>query len=156
MLVITNKCVKTNTRAMQLGNRFGRFIRIFVLAMVIAGGVLFFALGIQSLWLLASGAIAMAVALIGVVAASERVISMETGMPLQDELSRKAIWKAGYYAFVTGMWLAIGLMAGNLFAGEILKLPEINFRYAFEVLVIVPGLVFAVLAMWFKQKGSVD
>jgi len=81
-------------------------------------GSLFFTFPEKSIWLIASVAIAMAVALVALIAASEKVTSMKTGLPLEDELSRKATWKAGYYAFIIGLWLAIGIMAANLIGGE--------------------------------------
>jgi MFS family permease len=132
------------------------FIRVFIMALVIAAGSLFFTLPGKSIWLLASVAIAMAVALVALVAASERVTAMKTGLPLEDELSRKATWKAGYYAFVVGLWLAIGIMAANLIGGELFKLPDLDFRYAFEAMIVVPALVFIILATWFKKKGNID
>jgi len=136
--------------------RLNLFIRVFALALLMAAGSLYFSLGAGSLWLIGSVAIAMAVALVAIVAASERVTSMKTGMPLEDEFTRKATHKAGYYAFVTGLWLAIGIMFANLFATEVLKLPDIEFRYAFEALIVLPALTFIVLAMWFKKKGKAD
>jgi hypothetical protein len=132
------------------------FMGVFVMALIIAAGSLFFTFPGKSIWLVGSVAIAMAVALVALVAASERVTAMKTGLPLEDELSRKATWKAGYYAFLTGLWLATGIMAANLIGGELFKLPDIDFRYAFEAMVVVPALVFIVLAMWFKKKGNID
>ena len=132
------------------------FIRVFVLALIIAAGSLFFTFPGKSIWLITSVAIAMAVALVALVAASERVTAMKTGLPLEDELTRKTTWKAGYYAFVVGLWLAIGIMAANLVGGELFKLPDLDFRYAFEAMVVVPALVFIILAMWFKKKGNID
>jgi MFS family permease len=132
------------------------FIRIFVLALLMASVPLFFSLPGNSVWLIASVAIAMAIALVALVAASERATAMKTGLPLEDELSRKATWKAGYYAFIIGLWLAIGIMAANLVGGELFKLPDINFRYAFEAMIVLPALAFIVLAMWFKKKGNID
>ena len=131
------------------------FIRVFVLALLMAGFSLFFSMPGNSVWLIASVAIAMAIALVAVVAASEKVTSMKTGLPLEDEFSRKATWKAGYYAFVIGLWLAIGIMFANLVLMELFKLPGLEFRYAFEALIIVPCLTFVVLAMWFKKKGNI-
>ncbi|MDD5172077.1 MAG: hypothetical protein PHF60_03515 [Candidatus ainarchaeum sp.] len=139
-----------------MGNRLNLFTRVFVLALLMAGFSLFFSMPGSSVWLVASVAIAMAVALVAVVAASEKVTSMKTGLPLEDEFSRKATWKAGYYAFVTGLWLAIGIMFANLVVVEFFKLPGLEFRYAFEALIVVPGLTFIVLAMWFKKKGNID
>ncbi|MFH1261351.1 MAG: hypothetical protein ABIJ10_06990 [Candidatus Micrarchaeota archaeon] len=139
-----------------MGKRLNLFIRVFVLALIIAAGSLFFSLQEKSVWLIGSVAIAMAVALVAIVAASERVTSMKTGLPLEDEFSRKATWKAGYYAFVTGLWLAIGIMIANMSAMEFLNLPEIEFRYAFEAMIIIPGIVFVALALWFKKQGKVD
>lgn len=132
------------------------FIRVFVLALIIAAGSLYLTFPGKSIWLIASVAIAMAVALIAIVAASEKVTSMKTGLPLDDEYSRKATWKAGYYAFIIGLWLAIGIMAANLVGGEIFGLPDIDFRYAFEAMIAVPGIAFVVLAMWFRKKGNLD
>ncbi|MCI0504025.1 hypothetical protein L0Y65_04905 [Candidatus Micrarchaeota archaeon] len=136
--------------------RLNLFVRVFVLALLMAGFSLFFSMPGNSLWLIASAAIAMAVALVAIVAASEKITSMKTGLPLDDELSRKATWKAGYYAFVTGLWLAIGIMFANLAMTEFFNLPELEFRYAFEAMIVVPGLTFVVLAMWYKKKGDVD
>lgn len=132
------------------------FIRVFAMALIIAAGSLFFAFPGKSIWLITSVAIAMAVALVALVAASERLTAMKTGLPLEDELTRKATWKAGYYAYIIGLWLAIGIMFANLAAVELLNLPEIEFRYAFEALIVVPALSFVVLALWFKKKGNVD
>ena len=131
------------------------FIRVFVLALLMAGFSLFFTLP-GNLWLTASVAIAMAVALVAIVAASEKITSMKTGLPLEDEFSKKATWKAGYYAFITGLWLAIGIMIADMVAVEFFKLPQIEFRYAFEALIVVPALVFIILAMWFKKKGDIN
>jgi hypothetical protein len=139
-----------------MGKRLDLFVRIFVLALLMAAFSLFFSMPGGSLWLITSIAIAMAVALVAIVAASEKVTSMKTGLPLDDELSRKATWKAGYYAFVAGLWLATGIMFANLAMMEFFKLPSLEFRYAFEAMVIVPGLTFVVLAMWFKKKGNMD
>jgi len=136
--------------------RLNLFIRVFALALIMAAGSLYFSLGEKSVWLIASVAIAMAIALVAIVAASERVTSMKTGLPLEDEFTRKATYKAGYYAFVTGLWLAIGIMAANMFAVEVLKLPDIEFRYAFEALIVLPALTFVALALWFKKKGKAD
>ena len=139
-----------------MDKRLNLFIRVFVLALLIAGFALFFTLPGNPVWLIGSVAIAMAIALIAIIAASERVTSMKTGLPLEDEFSRKVTWKAGYYAFVTGLWLGIGIMVANMSAMEFLKLPEIEFRYAFEAMIIVPGLTFVVLAMWFRRQGNLD
>lgn len=131
-------------------------MRIFVLALVMAASSLFFSLQEKSIWLIASVAIAMAVALIAIVAASEKVTSMKTGLPLEDEFSKKATWKAGYYAYITCLWLAIGIMAANLIGTEFFKLAEVEFRYAFEALVAIPALAFVILAIWFKKTGNID
>lgn len=139
-----------------MGERLNLFIRVFALALIMAASSLFFSLQEKSIWLITSVAIAMAIALVAIVAASEKVTSMKTGLPLEDELSKKATWKAGYYAFITGLWLAIGIMFANLIATELLRLPEIEFRYAFEALVVVPAISFVVLALWFKKKGNID
>ncbi|MCX6799203.1 MAG: hypothetical protein NTW59_03855 [Candidatus Diapherotrites archaeon] len=139
-----------------MGKRLNLFMRVFVLALVMAVPSLFFSLQASALWLVAAVAIAMAVGLVAVVAATEKVKSIKTGLPLEDELSRKATWKAGYYAFLTGLWLAIGIMAANMFAIEVFKLPEIEFRYAFEALIVVPAVVFIVLALCFKRKGKLE
>jgi MFS family permease len=139
-----------------MGKRLNLFIRVFVLALLMAAISLFFTMPSDSVWLIVSAAIAMAIALVAIVAASERVTSMKTDLPLEDEFSRKATWKAGYYAFVTGLWLAIGIMIANMILVELFKFPDIEFRYAFEALIVAPALTFVVLAMWFKKKGNVD
>jgi hypothetical protein len=139
-----------------MGKLLNLFIRVFVLALIMAAGSLYFSMQEKSLWLIISVAIAMAVALIAIVAASEKVTSMKTGLPLEDEHTRKATWKAGYYAFIIGLWLAIGIMFANLASAELLGLPEIEFRYAFEALIVVPALSFIALALWFKKKGNLD
>ena len=139
-----------------MGKRLNLFMRVFVLAFLMAGLSLFFSLPGSSLWLLASVSIAMAVGLVAVVAATERVKSIKTGLPLEDELSKKATWKAGYYAFLTGLWLAIGIMFGNIIATEAFGADEIEFRYAFEAIIVVPAIVFIVLALRFKKKGKLE
>jgi len=139
-----------------MSKRLNLFVRVFVLALLMAGFSLFFAIPGNSLWLVASVAIAMAVALVAIVAASEKVTSMKTGLPLEDELSRKATWKAGYYAFLTGLWLAIGIMAADFFMVEAFNLQQLEFRYAFEAMIVVPSLTFVALAVWFKKKGNLD
>ncbi|MDD5162623.1 MAG: hypothetical protein PHD95_00250 [Candidatus ainarchaeum sp.] len=139
-----------------MGKRLNLFIRVFLAALLIAGFSLFFSLPGSSFWLVATVAIAVAVGLIAIVAASEKVTSIKTGLPLEDELSKKATWKAGYYAFLVGLWLAIVIMVANMFAIEFFRLPEIEFRYAFEALIVVPAITFIVLALWFKKNGKID
>ena len=139
-----------------MGKTLNLFVRVFVLALLMAAISLFFSLPESSLWLVASVAIAMAIGLVAVVAATEKARSMKSGLPLEDELSRKATWKAGYYAFMVGLWLAIGIMLSNIIAVELFRLPEVEFRHAFEAIIVVPGLVFVVLALRFKKKGKVE
>lgn len=139
-----------------MGKRLNLFIRVFIVALLIAGFSLFFSSPGSSLWLVVSAAIAVAIGVIAVVAASRKVASIKTGLPLEDELSKKATWKAGYYAFLAGLWLAICIMGANIFAVEFLKLPEIEFRYAFELLIVVPAFVFIFLSMRFKKQAVVE
>ena len=139
-----------------MGRKLDLFARVFVFALVIAASSLFLTVSGKSVWLAAAVAIAAAVALVGVIVGSERIKAQKAGLPFEDELSKKVSWKAGYYAFLVSLWLAIGIMIANMLSVEFFKQPDIEFRYAFEAIIIVPAIVFIVLALRFKSKGKID
>lgn len=78
--------------------------------------------------------------------------SRKTGLPLEDEMSHKIKFKAGYYSWLIAMYLMVGMMLVQIAAAEIWSY-TISIDRMLPYLVIVPGLAFVALSLLYRKKG---
>lgn len=84
-----------------------------------------------------------------------RVKAIKAGLPAEDELSKKALGKAGYYGFFAAIYGALGLMFYNSLAEENLWLVLDADRMA-EAIILISAVVFMASALWMTFKGNVE
>lgn len=86
----------------------------------------------------------------------QRARDIRAGFKPEDEMSKKAAHKAGYYAYISSVWTAVGMMWLNIFLTEEFGFPDFSTSFFVGAVVIIPGLVFIGLTLWFRKKGNVE
>lgn len=81
---------------------------------------------------------------------------IRAGFNPDDELSKKAGWKAGYYAYLASVWTAVGVMWLNILVTETYGFPDFSMGQVIAAIVIIPGIVFLALALLFRSRGKVE
>jgi hypothetical protein len=81
---------------------------------------------------------------------------IKDGFSPDDELTKKAGWKAGYFAYIASVWTAVGMMWLNIFLTEAFGFPEFSTGQFVAAIVLIPGFVFLALALYFRGKGNVE
>jgi len=84
-----------------------------------------------------------------------RVKVAKQGLPAEDELSKKAAVKAGYYGFFAAIYGALALMFYNSMAEENLWFVLEADRMA-EGIILISAIVFMASALWMTFKGGVE
>ena len=82
----------------------------------------------------------------------DRQQARKKGLPIEDEMSKKITYKAGYYSWVVSMCSIIGIMLMNI-AVEETSSYHIDIDRTLPFLVIVPGMAFVFLQLNFKTRG---
>ena len=86
----------------------------------------------------------------------QRTRDVRKGIPPEDELSKRAGWKAGYHAYLSTVWVAVGMMWLNIFLTEMFGFPEMKTSYFVGAMILIPGIIFLALALRFRSKGNVE
>jgi hypothetical protein len=81
--------------------------------------------------------------------------NMKAGLPLEDELAKKVAWKAGYYAYLSSVWVAVGALWYNTLFGEKIGARELSAEHVVGLVVLLPGAVFIGLSLYFNRKGDI-
>ena len=124
-------------------------------AVVVTAAMWFLLAGKESLGDMLIPTVAVILAITSMKFVWDRAKSIKEGLPAEDELSKRAMHKAGYYAFLVGIWTSVGMMfLGSLLEEEFSVLLEPH-HYA-AAAVLIPGLVFILLALFFRDRGKVE
>jgi uncharacterized membrane protein YidH (DUF202 family) len=70
--------------------------------------------------------------------------SMRSGLPMEDEFSKKVNYRAGYYAYMVSIYVALAVMY--------LELPV---NQAGAIVILVPAVVFMSSHIYLERKGEV-
>jgi hypothetical protein len=77
-----------------------------------------------------------------------KIKSIKRGLPAQDEMSKKTMQKAGYYAWLVTIYIAL---AASYFSDEI----GIIGRHVGFIILIGSAITFFVFYLWFSRRGDV-
>ena len=131
-------------------------VGIIVAAAVIVTAAMWFLLsGKETLWDLMIPTVAVILAIVSMKFVWNRAKSIKAGLPYEDELSKRAVHRAGYYAFLVGIWAAVGMMWLSVFLEEELGIVMQAHHYT-AAAVLLPGMTFILLALYFRDKGKVE
>ncbi len=77
----------------------------------------------------------------------KRIKATKQGFAIEDELSKAQGFKAGYFAYLISVWVAVGCLWFNVFA-ENSGLTELTAGQVVGAVVLIPGMVFLALAIY--------
>jgi len=77
----------------------------------------------------------------------DRIRSVRAGLPIKDEMSKRFEHKAGYYAFLASIYIALGLT----FFVEGLTASQLA-----GAIVLLSSIIFMGLNIYYSRKGSVE
>jgi len=86
----------------------------------------------------------------------DRLKNVRAGLPSADERSKKLHWKAGAYAYIATIWIAIGTMWYNIIFAENLGYPELNAGQVVAVIVLLSGMAWFALQFYFMKHGDIE
>ena len=131
-------------------------IGIIIAAAVIVTAAMWFLLsGRESLGDLLIPTVAVLLAIISMKFVWDRAKSIRAGLPAEDELSKRAAQKAGYYAFIVSIWSAVATMFVGSYLEEELGILLEPRHYA-AIPLLVSSLIFVLLALYFRDRGKVE
>ena len=77
--------------------------------------------------------------------------NVKSGLPVHDELSRKQAHKAGYYAYLSSIYLSLGLMYLSYKEN-----PPLTASQSLGVVILLSGIVFMASALLLAKRGDVN
>jgi hypothetical protein len=85
----------------------------------------------------------------------ERKTDVDAGMPFEDELSKKIMHRAGYYAYFASMYTALTVSMFEENIAMALGMSQMELSTAVGIIVLVPAIMFFVAIFYFKRRGDV-
>ena len=85
----------------------------------------------------------------------KRTKDLKKGLPLKDELSIKLSYKAGSYAYISTLWLAVILYWYNIFSESKFNLPVLSTEQLIGLIVLLPAIIYLIFFFVFNKKGDV-
>ena len=86
----------------------------------------------------------------------ERKKDVDAGMPFEDELSKKVMHKAAYFAYFASMYTALGVSMFKENIEAIVGIAELTVSDVAGIVVLVPAIVFFIAIFYFKRRGDVE
>jgi len=107
------------------------------------------------------GEIALSILVLFMVVASlklviDRAREIKKGHAGEDEMSKRAGHKAGYFAYIASVWVAVALLWYNTFFVDEFAMPALDFGVVIGIIVLVPGIIFLMATFHFLRKGDVE
>ncbi|MDY6932180.1 MAG: hypothetical protein SVJ22_09735 [Halobacteriota archaeon] len=84
----------------------------------------------------------------------KRAKDLKSGLPVEDELSRKVSHKAGAHAWISSIWIAVALVWYNTFFVDNFNVPELATEQALGAVILSSGMIFFVLAFYYNRRGE--
>ena len=78
---------------------------------------------------------------------------VKAGLPMEDELSKKMGWKAGYYTYLTTLWIVVGLIWYDGLSAR-WGMPDLSTEELLGAVVLLSGVVFIGLYFYFSRRGD--
>jgi hypothetical protein len=86
----------------------------------------------------------------------DRIKNLKMGLPSADERAKKLHWKAGSYAYITTIWIAVGTIWYNIIFADILGFPELNAGQVVAVIVLLSAMCWFAFQFYFLRKGDIE
>ena len=86
----------------------------------------------------------------------DRVKNLKMGLPSADERAKKLHWKAGSYAYIATIWIAVGTIWYNIIFADILGFPELTAGQVVAVIILLSAICWFALQFYFLRKGDIE
>ncbi len=97
-------------------------------------------------------AVVLAVGIIWILGREREKI--KKGLPMEDERSKRVKERAGFYAFIAGVWFNLGLLWYNSLIVEEFGVPELITRHALSASILAMAIFFFIFWWYFNRKGE--
>jgi len=124
-------------------------VGLAVAIMVITGAVAW-------AWSISIPVVAVILVLVAVYVIWRKKASMDAGTPMEDELSKRVVQKAAYYAYFASMYTALGVSMFEEQIAAAAGLPALAVSDVAGIVVVVPVLVLFACIFYFQRKGVLD
>lgn len=89
---------------------------------------------------------AVVLAIGAIVVLKDKMKNVKSGLPAEDEMSQKSEHKAGYYAYLSSVWIALG----TSWIGDII---QITVSQTVGIVILLPAMIFIGLMIYYRKKG---
>ena len=138
-----------------MDDKFKVFLGFAMAAAVIATTVLWLVNTEFNLISLASPSIII-IGIVGIAvwALWRKATAIKAGLPVEDELSKKIMHKAGHYAFLATIYLAllVGMFEDRI--AELYGLPALEVHHATATIILLSAISFMVSYFYLSRKGN--
>lgn len=97
-------------------------------------------------------AVVLAVGIIWILGREREKI--KKGLPMEDERSKRVKERAGFYAFIAGVWFNLGLLWYNSLIVEEFGVPELITRHALSASILAMAIFFFIFWWYLNRKGE--
>ena len=137
-----------------LNDRMKIILGFAVSAMVLVGIFAYWSFGeFNSFKSLATIPIALVLVIAATYVVFTRFKSYKAGLKPEDEMSKKAMHKAGYYAFLATIYIALGIGFFEDLIAKWFKIPVLEASQATGLVILLGSVVFIALAIYFTRTG---
>jgi len=139
-----------------MNDRFKIFLGLAVVTAVIATVLLWLGNVEFNLIFLAPLGIIAIIVVLAVWVLWKKSASIKSGLPVEDELSKKIMHKAGYYAFLASIYIALFV---GIFEDDIAKffgLPVLEVHHATGIIISLSGISFLAAYFYLNKKVNVE
>jgi uncharacterized membrane protein len=108
-------------------------------------------------WMAASGVIAAAIVLIGILAVWRMLKDRKAGFPAADERTQRIDGRAARMALNAGWYFILGILFGTIIAREFLGVPSFSedfYSYSLIAVLLIQSVSFGVLRSYFGRRGD--
>ncbi|MHA2277535.1 MAG: hypothetical protein ACXAC2_17285 [Candidatus Kariarchaeaceae archaeon] len=105
-------------------------------------------------YILILASIAVAIATLIVVVPLKR--DYDKGLPVTDEFSQNSSYRAGYYSWITTLWIVVAVMLFDDLLIRVLNLEELAIEHLGGIIVFSSVITFLVLSQYFFKRGRMD
>ena len=105
-------------------------------------------------WPVVSVGIIATIVLLGVFFVWRMSRELRSGFPLKDERTQIVTGRAATYTFYIGSYFMIALMGANILSREFRGEYLLDGWYAMALSILVQGLAFMALRLYFERKGD--
>ncbi|MBU2100533.1 hypothetical protein KKG83_07640 [Candidatus Micrarchaeota archaeon] len=139
-----------------MSDKLKNYLGFGIVVAVIVSVLLWFSFAESNLISLPFFGILATIIIIAIWALKRKMDSVKSGVPVEDELSKKLMHKAGYYVFLASIYvtLFIGVFEENI--AEFFGFPMLEVHHVTAMIVLFLAISFMASYFYLSIKGNVE